>query len=213
MWRSTGALIACLLTTGAVAATPGADQLRTERRGDVLELRWADAEERLQGTLHPAMPREGEPAMLSLHVGAFQGAEFTGPLTLTLHLKGSPSQLTRTLTYDGVNWHTPLEFDEPGLYELEVRYQNTRLKVLTGHITVASTPLPRDLSWALVIGGSGLVLAMGVRGALKRLRGTPPPTGTSDVGAPPAVIPPVQASSSTEPPDATAPAPDAASNR
>ncbi|WP_228557320.1 hypothetical protein [Myxococcus sp. AB025B] len=213
MWRSTGALIACLLTTGAVAATPGADQLRTERRGDVLELRWADAEERLQGTLHPALPREGEPAMLSLHVGAFQGAEFTGPLTLTLHLKDSPSQLTRTLTYDGVNWHTPLEFDEPGLYELEVRYQNTRLKVLTGHITVASTPLPRGLSWALVLGGSGLVLALGVRGALKRLRGTPPSTGRSDVGAPPAVIPPVEASSSTEAPGATAPAPDAASNR
>ncbi|MCP3060684.1 hypothetical protein LXT21_18015 [Myxococcus sp. K38C18041901] len=213
-------MIACLLTTGAVAATPGADQLRTERRGDVLELRWADAEERLQGTLHPALPREGEPAMLSLHVGAFQGAEFTGPLTLTLHLKDSPSQLTRTLTHDGVNWHTQLEFDEPGLYELEVRYQNTRLKVLTGFITVASTPLPRGLSWALVIGGSGLVLALGVRGALKRLRGTPAPTEPSDVDAPPAITPPVEASASTdaagataEAASATAPAPDAASNR
>lgn len=208
--NSVGALIACLLATGALAVTPGADQLRLERRGDVLELRWADAEERLQGTLHPALPREGEPAMLSLHVGAFQGAEYTGPLTVTVHLKDSPAQVTKTLTRDGVNWHTELTFDEPGLYELEVRYQNTHLKVLTGHITVASRPLPQGLSWGLLILASGTALVWGVRGALRRLKPPASPASTPDSVEAPASATPAEPTVAS---DSTAPAADAASNR
>jgi len=164
-------LLACLVaTTGLTAPPPKVDQIRTERRGDVLELRWADAEERLQGTLHPALPRTGQTAMLSLHVGAFEGAEFTGPLTLTVHLQGAPTQVTKTLTRSGVNWHTELTFDEPGLYEVEVRYQARRLKVVTGHITVAAQPLPPWLGWSLVVLGAGVALTLGVRGAVRRLR-------------------------------------------
>ncbi|MFY2563768.1 hypothetical protein ACN469_39630 [Corallococcus terminator] len=180
-----------------------------------MELRWADAEERLQGTLHPALPREGEPAMLSLHVGAFQGAEFTGPLTLTVHMKDSPSQVTKTLTRDGVNWHTELTFDEPGLYELEVRYQNNHLKVLTGYVTVASRPLPPGLSWGLLILASGTALVWGVRGAMRRMRAPAPPASTPDSGTAPASTTTTTTDSTvpTGASDSTVPPPDASSDR
>ncbi|MCE9666777.1 hypothetical protein LY474_03030 [Myxococcus stipitatus] len=200
-------LLACLVATpGLAAPPPKVDQIRTERRGDVLELRWADAEERLQGTLHPALPRTGQTAMLSLHVGAFEGAEFTGPLTLTVHLQGAPDQLTKTLTRSGVNWHTELTFDEPGLYEVEVRYQAQRLKVVTGHITVAAQPLPPWLGWSLVVLGAGVALTLGVRGAVRRLRpaaSTAPATTTppSPETTSPAQAPAASDSSGTAPTD------------
>ncbi|AGC44292.1 hypothetical protein MYSTI_02976 [Myxococcus stipitatus DSM 14675] len=181
-----------------------------ERRGDVLELRWADAEERLQGTLHPASPREGEPSMLSLHVGAFEGPEFTGPLTVTFHLKDSPAQqVTRTLQREGVNWHTQVEFDEPGLYELEVRYQNTRLKVLTGHLTVAAQPLPPGLSWGILALSAGTALALGVRAMVRRVKSSAP---TSPPPAPLPVAPPESAEAAA-PAASTVPPPDAASSQ
>jgi hypothetical protein len=168
MW----ALVACLLVAGSAgAAAPG--QLRVERRGDLLELRWSDAEERLQGTIHPAQPREGEPLSLSLHVGNFQGPEFDGPLTLTFHQVGSPSQQTLTLQREGVNWHTQLTPDDAGTWELEVRYRRTHLKVLTAHLTVASRPLPRYLGWTVVGIGAAVALALGLRGLLRRAKAPP----------------------------------------
>ncbi|QSQ16635.1 hypothetical protein [Myxococcus landrumensis] len=183
-----------------------------ERRGDVLELRWADAEERLQGTLHPASPREGEPSMLSLHVGAFEGPEFAGPLTVTFHLKDAPAQqVTRTLQRDGVNWHTEVEFEEPGLYELEVRYQNTRLKVLTGHLTVAAQPLPPGLSWGILALSAGTALALGVRAMVRRVRASAPASPPPETA--PVASTPLESASATEPAAATVPPPDAASSQ
>ncbi|MCP3097761.1 hypothetical protein LZ198_02595 [Myxococcus sp. K15C18031901] len=195
-------------------------------------MRWADAEERLQGTLYPALPRTGQPAMLSLHVGAFEGEEFTGPLTLTVHLEGAPDQLTRTLTRDGVNWHTELVLEEPGLYELEVRYQARRLKVVTGQLTVAAQPLPPWLGWGLVVVGAGAVLALGVRGAVRRLRPVEPPprdalpsqevvapaapvTGDATPSGPatPEAATAAPATGNTAPDEAPAPPADATSNR
>lgn len=175
--KSGWALVACLVVSTLASAAPAVDQIRVERRGDLLELRWADAEERLQGTIHPALPREGEPLTLSLHVGNFQGAAFDGPLTLTFHPKGSPAQVTRTLTRQGVNWHTELVPDAPGPWELEVRYRHTHQKVLTAHFTVVERPLPRGLGWGLIILAAGTALTLGVRGVLRRIRGAVPPTG------------------------------------
>jgi hypothetical protein len=183
-------LIACLLVAPLAAANPSSDQIRVERRGDLLELRWADAEERLQGTLHPAQPRAGEPLTLSLHVGNFHGPEFDGPLTLTFQREGSPAQVTRTLTRRGVNWHTELTPDAPGVWELEVRYRHTHLKVLTARVPVMEPPLPRGLGWGLIILAAGTALVLGVRGALRRIRApeqqAPSPAGASDSGASPA---------------------------
>ncbi|MCP3163720.1 hypothetical protein [Myxococcus qinghaiensis] len=146
-------------------------------------------------------------------MGAFQGAEFTGPLTLTVHLKDSPAQVTKTLTRDGVNWHTELTFDEPGLYELEVRYQNTHLKVLTGYVTVASQPLPQGLSWGLLVLASGTALVWGVRGAIRRLKGPTSPASTPDSAEAQAPATSAEPTAPTGSSDSTAPAADAASNR
>lgn len=183
--KSMWALVAWLLVAGTAAAAPAPSHVRVERRGNLLELRWSDAEERLQGTIHPAQPREGEPLTLSLHVGNFQGPEFDGPLTLTFHQVGSPSQQTLTLVRDGVNWHAQLVPDAAGPWELEVRYRSTHLKVLTAHFTVASRPLPRFLGWGLVALGVGVALALGLRGLLRRPR-PPPEAGTPAPEAGPA---------------------------
>ncbi|MFP2909341.1 hypothetical protein ACLESD_30725 [Pyxidicoccus sp. 3LFB2] len=158
------------MTTSAAAAAAPVDQIRVERRGDLLELRWADAEERLQGTIHPALPRAGEPFIVSLHVGNFQGAEFDGPLTLTFHQPGAPALVTRTLTRQGVNWHTELTPDAAGPWELEVRYRHTHQKVLTARISVVDQPLPRGLGWGLITLAAGTALVLGMRGVLRRIR-------------------------------------------
>ncbi len=177
--KSGWALVACLLAVSSAAAAPSNDQIRVERRGDLLELRWSDADERLQGTIHPAFPREGEPLSLSLHVGNFQGAEFDGPITLTFQRVGSPVQVTRTLTRQGVNWHTELTPDASGVWDLEVRYRHTHLKVLTAHLPVADQQMPRGLGWALITLAAGTALILGVRGVLRRIRATAPEAGST----------------------------------
>jgi hypothetical protein len=203
--KSGWALVACLVVAGIAAAAPSNDQIRVERRGDLLELRWADAEERLQGTLYPALPRAGEPVTLSLHVGNFQGAEFDGPITLTFQQAGAPAQVTRTLTRQGVNWHTELTPDESGMWELEVRYRNTHLKVLTARFVVADQPLPRGLGWGLISVAAVTALVLGLRGVLHRIRAsTAGPEGASGSTAGP---PPVSTDTPAAP---TPPAPAAA---
>jgi len=177
-------LLACLLVASTTVAAPANDQIRVERRGDVLELRWSDAEERLQGTVHPAMPREGEPISVSLHVGNFEGPEFDGPLTITFHPVGSPSHVTKTLTREGVNWHTELVPDEPGPWDLEVRYRRTHLKVVTARFMVSSTPIPRGVGWGLVLVGAGAALALGVRNVLRRMKASAPSPDASTISAP-----------------------------
>lgn len=222
--KSGWALVACLVLATAAAAAPSNDQIRVERRGDLLELRWSDAEERLQGTLHPAIPREGEPLSLSLHVGNFQGAEFDGPITLTFQQPGAPALVTRTLTRQGVNWHTELTPDAPGLWELEVRYRHTRLKVLTAQVPVADQPVPRGLGWGLISVAAGTALVLGMRGVLRRIRAsaaepggmspapaTSAPTSASPEPGPGAAPPdPISSASPAPAPSSPAPEPQAA---
>ncbi|MBZ4417029.1 hypothetical protein K8638_11080 [Myxococcus sp. RHST-1-4] len=139
--------------------------------------------------MHPAQPKAGEPLTLSLHVGNFQGPEFDGPLTLTFHQEGAPAQVTRTLTRQGVNWHTELVPDTPGIWELEVRYRHTHLKVLTARVPVMEPPLPRGLGWGMIIVAAGTALGLGVRGALRRIRGPAPETQPAPADAPPGTQP------------------------
>ncbi len=147
------------------------------------------------------MPREGEPISVSLHVGNFEGPEFDGPLTLTFHPVGSPTQQTKTLKREGVNWHTELTPDEPGPWDLEVRYQGTRLKVLTARFSVASTPIPRGLGWGLVLVGAGAALALGVRNVLRRVKASgAPPADPSAAPPPSSEAPPAKPDASPAPP-------------
>ncbi|AKQ67540.1 hypothetical protein A176_004452 [Myxococcus hansupus] len=147
------------------------------------------------------MPREGEPISVSLHVGNFEGPEFDGPLTLTFHPVGSPTQQTKTLKRDGVNWHTELTPDEPGPWDLEVRYQGTRLKVLTARFSVASTPIPQGLGWGLVLVGAGAALAFGVRNVLRRMQASrTSPEAPAAVPSPPAEAPPAKPDEAPAPP-------------
>ncbi|MFP2961562.1 hypothetical protein ACLEPN_28085 [Myxococcus sp. 1LA] len=150
------------------------------------------------------MPREGEPISVSLHVGTFEGPEFDGPLTLTFHPTGSPTQQTKTLTRDGVNWHTEFTPDEPGPWDLEVRYRGTHLKVITARFSVASTPLPRGMGWGLILVGAGTALALGLRNVLRRVKAagsTEAPTTAAAPPSPEAPASPDSAASPTPPAD------------
>jgi hypothetical protein len=207
--KSGWALVACLLVASSAAAAPSNDQIRVERRGDLLELRWSDADERLQGTIHPAFPREGEPLTLSLHVGNYQGAEFDGPITLTFQRAGAPALVSRTLTRQGVNWHTELTPDDAGVWDLEVRYRHTRLKVLTAHIPVADRPVPKGLGWGLITLAAGTALVLGVRGVLRRIRASAQESQPVSASQPAQESQPAPVDPPAEPDSAGPPAPPA----
>ncbi|WP_141589547.1 hypothetical protein [Myxococcus sp. AB056] len=146
------------------------------------------------------MPTEGEPISVSLHVGNFEGPEFDGPLTVTFHPTGSPSQQTKTLTRDGVNWHTQFTPDEPGPWDLEVRYRGTHLKVITARFSVASSPLPRGMGWVLILVGAGTALALGLRNVLRRVKSSGSTPGATETPPPPAAPSTPEAGSVPAPP-------------
>ena len=45
---------------------------------------WADTEDRVRGTLTPSELSSGDPIVVSVAVGSFEGNDFNGPVTLTL---------------------------------------------------------------------------------------------------------------------------------
>ncbi|RKG59341.1 hypothetical protein D7V80_36700, partial [Corallococcus sp. CA054B] len=51
-------VMTCLLALHADAA-PASDQIKVERKGELLSLSWRDAEDQLHGVLTPAVPRPG----------------------------------------------------------------------------------------------------------------------------------------------------------
>lgn len=184
-------LVACLLGLRAGAA-PAADQIDVERRNDVLQLTWKDAEDRLQGAFYPAVLRPGEPIQVSLHVGSFQGLDFDGPLTLTFQQEGSPTQETRTLTRGPVNWTTTFTPPEAGTWRMSVRFRTTRLKVLHARFGVQAPPLSPTLAWSLLGAVALGALALGTRALFRREPPAAPPADPPHgEGATPAADPPV----------------------
>ena len=169
-WVLGASLLACGLAAAQPLALPGAqpDRVAVDRRNNVLELSWSDAEERLKGSIQPEVPREGEPLKILLHVGSFEGAEFQGPVTVTLRRTGETLGETKTVIKGPVNWAVEFTPQEEGRHTLSVSFRTTRHKVLNADFEVASSTVPRIISWGLVGVIAVTALAFGVRSLLRQ---------------------------------------------
>ncbi|GMU08166.1 hypothetical protein ASNO1_44190 [Corallococcus caeni] len=164
-------VMTCLLALHAAAA-PAPDQIKVERRGDLLSLSWRDAEDQLQGVLTPAVPRPGEPLRLTLSVGNLQGPPFQGAVTVAFSREGVPGQVTRTLTRDAVGWSTEFVPDEAGAWDVDVRFLTTRPKAAHARFTVSEPPVPPWV-WRVLLALAGGLLLVRVLYAVTRRGVTP----------------------------------------
>jgi hypothetical protein len=133
------------------------DRIDLTTHDDALALSWSDTEERLKGSIRPTVPRAGEPLHLSLQVGSFEGAPFTGPLILTLREEGSSHGQSVTVKRSGEQWQTTFTPEHEGPYLLDVSFRTTRHKALHAALQVRPSPLPQRLGLAM-LGLGGLVL-------------------------------------------------------
>jgi hypothetical protein len=173
--RSTALLgwvvMTCLLALRATAA-PASDQIKVERKGELLSLSWRDAEDQLSGVLTPAVPRPGEPLRLTLSVGNLQGPPFQGAVTVAFSREGVPGQVTRTLTRDAVGWSTEFVPDEAGAWDVDVRFLTTRPKAAHARFTVSEPPIP-PMVWRVLMAIAGGLLLVRVLYAVTRRGVTP----------------------------------------
>ncbi len=202
LWKL--ALCASLLA-GVTAAAVDAplsrqpDRINVERRNNVLELTWSDTEERLQGSLQPDMPHEGEPLKVLLNVGSFAGEAFDGPITLTLRQAGATHGQAVTVKREkgAVNWRAEFTPETTGPYQLDVSFRTTHLKVLHADFDVISPPVPRVFLWAMVGLFAMLALAYGLRSLLRKEPSSEPQPLPPETPAAPAAASSAEASSAT----------------
>ena len=182
------------------------DRVEVTPHDDVLELRWSDAEERLQGSLRPTPPRAGRELHVSLDVGSFEGVEFRGPLVLTLREAGATHGESRTVTRGERHWEAVFVPENEGPHLLDVSFRTTRNKVVHAAFDVSPSPVPRILGLLLFGGITLTLLGFTVRSVLRGERPRPPePEEAPPAPAPaPAVTESPPAPAVTESPPATA---------
>jgi hypothetical protein len=164
------------LSTYLVALTLGAlapDQLETTPGPAGIELSWADAEDRVQGAVRPARPHEGAALQVTLRVGSFEGAEFRGPVTLTLRRAGEEQGVSVTVTRGEVGWAATFHPAEAGAYWLDVSFRTTRLKVLHAALEVSAPPIPRAFRWGVLLAIASLAIGWTARRLFREGRGKP----------------------------------------
>lgn len=147
------------------------DQMVVTASEKSLELTWSDAEDRIQATVTPATPTEGQPFEISAHVGTFQGPEFDGPVSLTLKFNGEPAEeQTQTVRrLPGAKaWKATFTPREAGAYGVEISFRTTRLKVARAPLLISIAKLPRWPWWAMVGVLSAVALGLGVRAVFKK---------------------------------------------
>jgi hypothetical protein len=173
LWKL--ALCASLLAgVAATAQEPSPfkqpDRIQVERRNNVLELAWSDTEERLQGSIQPDVPREGDPLKVFLNVGSFDGAAFDGPVTIALREAGAThGQSVTVMRQPGaVNWRAEFTPETTGPYQLDVSFRTTRLKSLHADFEVVTRPVPRIFLWALVGLSATVALGYGIRSLVRK---------------------------------------------
>jgi hypothetical protein len=154
---------------------PAREPIRTALRGDYLELSWSDAEDRLQGSITPALPRAGEPMRIALDVGSYQGTPYRGPVVIALRRSGESAADSRTVAFDGKGWNAEFIPRDDGNYALDVSFRTTHYKALHCGLMVSEARLPRVILWVIVVAASLGALAYGIRLALKTNRAPPKP--------------------------------------
>ncbi len=169
-------LSAYLLTllAQAVGVAPR-DEVKVALGAQTLDLSWSDVEDRIQGTITPKAPVKGEPLDISVHVGAFQGAEFEGPVTFTLKPSGSSGGgQTQTVTRGAGEkaWRVSFVPPDDGDYQLEISFRSEHLKVAKAALFVSEPKLPR-WPWWLVVGlVTATAIGLGVRALFRKTENT-----------------------------------------
>ncbi|WP_375766437.1 hypothetical protein NR798_32765 [Archangium gephyra] len=202
------------LASAAGAAPPPldrgpTDRIEVESHDDVLALSWSDTEERLQGSIRPAVPREGEPLHLNLHVGSFEGEPFQGPVIVTLREEGATHGQTVTVKRGPQDWQTTFTPEHEGPYLLDVSFRTTRHKALHAAVQVKPSRLPLKLGWAVLGLGCLVVLGYTVRGLLKGERAEERALPSSEGGEPVLPVDTSSAPASGTPAAAESPTPGA----
>ena len=136
----------------------------------MLALTWSDTEERLQGTVMPAVPRAGRPLQVSLQVSSYEGAPFEGPLILTLREEGATHGQSLTVKKGAQHWQATFTPEHDGPHLLDVSFRTTRHKALHASLQVRPSQVPVMIGWAVLGLGGLALLAYTVRGALRGQR-------------------------------------------
>ena len=163
----TGIYLAALLSQLAAPTS----QLRLSRGADALEVSWADAEDRIDGTVTPLTPRVGDAIDVVVQVGSFEGAQPLGPVTFTLRrqdARGGGQSQTVARANDEPTWKARFAPEERGEYRLEIAFGTTRRKVAAGTLYVEEAKLPRWPWWVAVGGTVAVVVGLGVRNLLQK---------------------------------------------
>lgn len=182
-----------LLASSALAhidppPAPG-DKVHVEQNHGITELSWADYEDRVKGNLSTATPREGEPLQVHVNVGSFEGAEFTGPVTLTLREEKATFGQTQTVRRGEANWSAEFVPETSGPHQLDITFRTTHVKVVHAKFDVAPRPVPRAVKWSLVILAGLTAIGFGVRSLIQRERLMPPEPEPDAAPAPAAAEP------------------------
>ncbi|HYO65283.1 MAG TPA: hypothetical protein VEU33_04315 [Archangium sp.] len=185
------------------------DQIEVEAREDVLTLSWSDAEERLQGSIRPATPREGEPLQINLQVGSFEGEDFEGPVILTLREEGATHGQSLTVKKGAQQWQATFTPENDGPHLLDVSFRTTRHKALHAPLQVRPSRLPLRLGWAVLGLGCLALLGYTVRGLLRGERPEERALPSSEGGEPGLPVDTSSAPASGNPAAAQSPTPGA----
>ncbi len=199
-------LVASVLLATSAAADPlqePTDQVNVDPRDDLLELSWSDAEERLQGSISPAVPREGEPLKVIVRLGRFEGTPFEGPITFTLREAGSTHGQTVTVPHGEQHWQATFTPENDGPHLLDVSFRTTRYKALHTPLQVwENARVPRLLGWGVLGLGALVLLGYSVR---SQLRGERPEEPAPSEAPPSMPLPENPAAATSAGPEAEAP--------
>lgn len=197
MFLSLLALIVSQQPELPVPEKPTVDQLQVAVREDSVGVAWRDTEDVLSGELTPWPAHAGEPLVVTVLLGAIDGREVTGPVTLTLrpvqHVLPEGSELFAPKNIDG---HSPgivmsavktkgapgyrfeLTPEVQGLHDLEFSFRTTRQKIARGQVEIGrerNGALP-FLIFAALIGV--IVVIIGAARVLSSPEKTPTAEGT-----------------------------------
>ncbi|XXF75897.1 hypothetical protein P2318_22940 [Myxococcaceae bacterium GXIMD 01537] len=205
-----------MLASVAGAHTPPppapTDQVTAHVAKGAVDLSWSDPEERLRGSIVPAMPRAGEPLKVQLDVGSFQGATFEGPLTITLREAGETQGQTVVVKRGEKGWTAEFVPTESGPHLLDISFRTTRFKVVHAKFDVAAAVVPRLIAWSIFGALTVGLLVFSIRGLVRGERQMTPgraePT-TPEAPPTPKAVPETPPAAEATPAAAASPAPEA----
>lgn len=137
----------------------GLSDMTVAQTAGTVELEWADTEERVTATLAPAPVVAGRAFEVLAHVGSFYGADFTGPVQMTLKGPSGQRESKSVVRPEGVKaWAATFVPAEPGSFTLDFQFSTTRNKTVRATLEVGPTPLPR-WPWYVLVGLAGVGMA------------------------------------------------------